>query len=524
MNFHSAGSGGLYKPGGMPMAESVNEYHEIPGKYENNNNPTESDDTQPLDSSSPDPIKPDQSRLSSQQVPNPVLLPKVDNSSFERMLEHELFGDKLNPANDVGSGTPPPQDTAVVQNSTPVQDRAPIQTPPDNPPEWVTPKIEPSYYDLIMENPEDQAAAGTQNLDHDLVDVLVKNLNEREQYSAPRLEQNSDFNQFTDPSTGVYHEQFAPPRGVWNGRAVFVLSVIAILLLATGMFIKNYGISGVFDGITRVAQAANLVQPPSGNLSAEKAGSGPLLASRGGESGKVHVTDFVSAPQPAAMTVEKTKKIFVDRLPSATPDQKSGDARALKIKGLNVRLKAVKTLLSSLQNGYTNASPEKQPALMEEVIKAQSVISALKDEIAVLSPDRKIALAANGQAATSQMATAPTASVQPAAEAGKPQGPDDTKAIKTTVRDAIEVVPENNSPVIDRPTPLPVIPKPRDPATVELAMASTPGLYRLERIARDRLKTKLVNGDCLVPALSSVFPQVPVLVMRDMVRQLDDQC
>lgn len=498
------------------MAESVSEYHEIPRKYENNNNPAESEDTQPFDNSSSGRIKSDEPILSGQQVPDPVLLPKVDNSSFERMLEHELFGDKLNPANDVGSGSPPPQDTAPIQGSAPVQDEAPIQTPLNNPPEWVTPKNEPSYYDLIMENPGDQATAGTQNLDHDLVDVLVKNLNEREQFTAPKLEQNSDFNQFTDPATGVYHEQFTPPRSFWTGRAMFASSAIVIILLAAGISIKNYGISGVFDGISRVAQAANLVQPPSGKLPAEKAGARPLLAVQEGGAAELHVADFVSAPQPAAMAVEKTKKIFVDRLPAATPDQKSGDARAAKIKGLNVRLKAVKTLLSSLQNGYAKASPEKQPALMEEVIKAQSVITALKDEIAVLSPDRKIALAANVQSATAQTATAPTAG-----EADKP----DAKIIKTTALDAVEAVPETNSPVIDRPAPSPaIIPKPRDPATVELAMASTPGLYRLERLARDRLKTKLVNGECLVPALSSVFPQVPVLVMRDMVRQLDDQC
>jgi hypothetical protein len=67
-------------------------------------------------------------------------------------------------------------------------------------------------------------------------------------------------------------------------------------------------------------------------------------------------------------------------------------------------------------------------------------------------------------------------------------------------------------------------PEPRDPAKVELALAAAPGLAELKSSQRKDIATRLSKGECLATTLKDYFSPVPVLLMRDLVRDLDSEC
>lgn len=64
----------------------------------------------------------------------------------------------------------------------------------------------------------------------------------------------------------------------------------------------------------------------------------------------------------------------------------------------------------------------------------------------------------------------------------------------------------------------------RDPATVRRALDATAGLQALADADRQVLHDKLVAGDCVVPSLDLVFDRVPVLVLRNLMRDLKSDC
>ncbi len=65
---------------------------------------------------------------------------------------------------------------------------------------------------------------------------------------------------------------------------------------------------------------------------------------------------------------------------------------------------------------------------------------------------------------------------------------------------------------------------PRDPATVDAALARTPGLDRLSADDYQRLRSLLVSGECVTTGLQSVFRSVPVVTLRNLMRDLKSGC
>ena len=65
---------------------------------------------------------------------------------------------------------------------------------------------------------------------------------------------------------------------------------------------------------------------------------------------------------------------------------------------------------------------------------------------------------------------------------------------------------------------------PRDPAAVAAALRAAPGLETLSDDARRKLTERLVAGDCVTTALESVFDRVPVLALRNLIRDLNSGC
>ncbi|GMB83069.1 hypothetical protein NN6n1_38520 [Shinella zoogloeoides] len=65
---------------------------------------------------------------------------------------------------------------------------------------------------------------------------------------------------------------------------------------------------------------------------------------------------------------------------------------------------------------------------------------------------------------------------------------------------------------------------PRDAALVADAMRDAPGLDRLTGTQRDQLERTLVSGECVTNSLGGVFKRVPVLTLRNLMRDLDSDC
>ena len=65
---------------------------------------------------------------------------------------------------------------------------------------------------------------------------------------------------------------------------------------------------------------------------------------------------------------------------------------------------------------------------------------------------------------------------------------------------------------------------PRNGARVAEAMRETPGLDTLTSAQRDQLERSLAAGECVTSALGGVFRRVPVLALRNLMRDLDSDC
>jgi len=65
---------------------------------------------------------------------------------------------------------------------------------------------------------------------------------------------------------------------------------------------------------------------------------------------------------------------------------------------------------------------------------------------------------------------------------------------------------------------------PRDPAAVDAVLARTPGLDRLSADDYQRLRNLLVSGECVTTGLQSVFRSVPVVTLRNLMRDLKSGC
>lgn len=65
---------------------------------------------------------------------------------------------------------------------------------------------------------------------------------------------------------------------------------------------------------------------------------------------------------------------------------------------------------------------------------------------------------------------------------------------------------------------------PRDANAVAAALRSAPGLGVLSEEDRQKLTDMLVAGECVTTALESVFDRVPILTLRNLIRDLNSDC
>lgn len=65
---------------------------------------------------------------------------------------------------------------------------------------------------------------------------------------------------------------------------------------------------------------------------------------------------------------------------------------------------------------------------------------------------------------------------------------------------------------------------PRDPDSVAAALRSAPGLETLSEQDRRSLADLLVSGECVTTALETIFERVPILTLRNLIRDLNSGC
>ncbi|MDP3524348.1 MAG: hypothetical protein Q8S27_07200 [Hoeflea sp.] len=65
---------------------------------------------------------------------------------------------------------------------------------------------------------------------------------------------------------------------------------------------------------------------------------------------------------------------------------------------------------------------------------------------------------------------------------------------------------------------------PRDPDAVAAALRSAPGIGSLTGAERQMLTERLIQGECVTTALEAVFNRVPILTLRNLIRDLNSDC
>jgi DNA repair exonuclease SbcCD ATPase subunit len=167
----------------------------------------------------------------------------------------------------------------------------------------------------------------------------------------------------------------------------------------------------------------------------------------------------------------------------------------------------------SKQNSARNEEAKRQEAeraLQRELQEAQREkdmiqakdMPALRDEIA--RKEREIAeLEARNAALAGQVAA-----LESAARAAALQGKPETAGEKP--------VPNEDKPKAGR--------EPRSAVLVSLAIDNAPGLDRLTSGQREELEQTLIGGECVTKALDAVLKRVPVLPLRNLMRDLESDC
>jgi len=65
---------------------------------------------------------------------------------------------------------------------------------------------------------------------------------------------------------------------------------------------------------------------------------------------------------------------------------------------------------------------------------------------------------------------------------------------------------------------------PRDPDAVARALQAAPGLAPLTGRERQQLTSMLAAGECVTDALAAVFDRIPILTLRNLIRDLNSDC
>ena len=284
------------------------------------------------------------------------------------------------------------------------------------------------------------------------------------------------------------------PRSLATGMTVVLLAIGM-----TGAFLDVHEHPLVLKSIpwgAESAEGSNGVKANTVPVTPSDANSSKIQAETAARSDRLLIASANGPVVPVPETSAKSSERLTLASGSGTGVSDLDERQAV----LRVNLKMTEAYLVRLKQSIQNAKPNEAEPLLVEASDVQNEIDNLKRELLALNPETGVVgksaekVAVNAFAPIDEKPEAATAAI--AAALVKPES-------ETSLSENI---------------------KPRNPAQVELAMSATPGLKLLDSLQRERLKQQLVAGECLVPALRGVFPQVPVLVMRDLVQQLEEGC
>jgi len=162
-------------------------------------------------------------------------------------------------------------------------------------------------------------------------------------------------------------------------------------------------------------------------------------------------------------------------------------AQSAETERLEAEADTLRQQLKEAQRAADTVRTKDLPALRDEVARRNREVSELKASNAAL--------------------TARIGALETAARAAQPSGQDGN----------------GRKPALDNAKPAEGR-SPRNAALVAEAMDDTPGLDRLTSGQRDQLERTLVSGECVTNALGGVFKRVPVLTLRNLMRDLDSDC
>lgn len=515
------------------MSELVNEYH--PSLYENSKkNPKDKNDA-----ASPD-GKPSQEDFAADGLtsvsvnisPNIASTPnwnvdplkEIASPSLELELERELSeslsdtkDNSENPELDAQEEEiePSNDDTERLERACinlikqAHEDRSPT---PDLAPDRALDQATAQPADTL-ENPSDTL----ENFERDLAEVQANNTAFHDQVVTPKhdmfftttTQQNPDA---TNPGSQIPPEvpqaHIVEKQSNWKWRAALGSTVILVALTATGSMLRvqdHPAISGKIETLT------GLVNPQTTETASTEVNVEEVLPNKIAGLSETSISGFTDTAEPLVTPVADGQTELASSTPqtsSATEPVVSGEN---ELDVLKVNLQLEEAHMAGLRKALDTETAENLPKLLEDTVKSQGQIISLKKQIAALQLGTD-----TSQSATDTPEAAIARIVEPEAAGG--QQASDTNAWDSTLV-AYKAEPEATDPLL-----VPEKSKTRDPAAVELAMNATPGLLALDATQRQQLSEKLVNGECLVPALSSIYSQVPALVMRDMVRQFDGEC
>jgi uncharacterized protein YdcH (DUF465 family) len=170
-------------------------------------------------------------------------------------------------------------------------------------------------------------------------------------------------------------------------------------------------------------------------------------------------------------------------------------ARNLEADGLKTQTVRLRDELDKIRKSEEALRTKDVPALKDEISRKDTEIAALSERAKALTGRVEALSAASCMALPKE-----------------PNG------------NGKKVVPEEDA-TRDAASDIPVQAlTPRNGARVTEAMREAPGLDSLTSVQREQLERSLVAGECVTGALSGVFRRIPVLALRNLMRDLDSDC
>ncbi len=294
-----------------------------------------------------------------------------------------------------------------------------------------------------------------------------------------------------------------------RGLSLFAVLIAFALGLAGGYGVLRFLGQGEGTAIVDAQRAADALERENDRLKSELETSQRALAEReaAGDGGQAERIDALTQ-ELAAVTAEKDQAL-------AKTEEQSGEIRAL-----NARIAALTDSAASAENEIA----AELARLRDEVLPG---LTAERDRLAGEAEAAKVRI----EDLTREIAALTDDKAAGAARIAELEGALDAARHEIAVLEA-----ETTGTGAKKPGETGAAPgeasaeggdassTPRDAQAVEAALRDAPGLDALAPADRQALKDALISGACVTTALEDVFDDVPILALRNLIRDLNSGC